>query len=328
MKICAINSVKSARHIKTIGDERLKEIEEASKSKNKLTGVNTGYSKTNRMTGGWQNSDLIIIGARPSMGKTSIALEFAISAAECGVNVDMYSLEMSDKQLYNKILSRKSGLENGFLRTSEVTSDHWTLIDLAHGKIEKLGIYVDDTAALKITDFRTKARMGKVKRNTGLIIIDYLQLMDGCLGKNSNREQEVATIARGIKSVAKELDTPIIALSQLSRSLESRSDKKPLLSDLRESGSVEQEADMVLFIYRPEYYNLLQDEKGESLINKIFLDCAKHRNGPLFEQVVYKNDNWTELSDNPNEIGKKSAIIENRYESRISEDDLTPNYVF
>ena len=292
-----LNKQKRSRHIAEIGVERLKELEEISKLDKEFTGVPSGFTKLDRITSGWQNSDLIIIAGRPSMGKTSTVLEFAINAAEFNFYVDLYSLEMKDKQLYDKSISRKTGIENSFLRTNKMNDVHWQLIEKGHGKLEKIPLYIDDTPSLDVVEFRAKARRNKIKFDTKLIIIDYLQLMRSTEAyKRGGREREVADISEQLKATAKELDVPIIALSQMSRAIDSRTgNKKPRLSDLRESGAIEQNADLVIFIHRPEVYGMLEDDEGKSTKNLIELIIAKHRNGVIGDLSIWKNDIWTEF---------------------------------
>lgn len=289
----------NSKELKEIQHIRLKEIIEHSKSGNSSIGIDTGFSKLNKITSGWQKSDLIIIAARPSMGKTTIALEMAIRPAKNNVPVDFYSLEMKDTQLYDKILSVESGIENSYLRSGKLNNLDWEKINEIKGSIDELPLFIDDTPALNVMEFRAKAMRNKTKNNTQLIIIDYLQLMK-CpeAYKQGGREREVSEISSQLKSTAKELDVPIIALSQLNRSVEQRAgDKKPQLSDLRESGSIEQDADMVCFIHRPEYYGIIEDKSGDSTINLIEFIIAKHRNGKIGDIRLWRNKNWTEISE-------------------------------
>lgn len=296
-EICNSTSAKKSRSLKEIGRVVLRELEIQSKLNRVFTGIPSGYNKIDRITSGWQNTDLIILAARPSMGKTMVALHFIINAAKSGYPVDVYSLEMSDSQLYTRSLSLESKVENGFIRSAQMNEDQWQSIDIGHGKLEDLPIQINDTPSLNINDFRSMAISNKMKYGTKLIVVDYLQLMTSSEYKGY-REQEVSHISKTLKATAKELNVPIIALSQLNRSVESRGgSKRPGLSDLRESGSIEQDADMVLFIHRPEYYGIMENEEGNSTVNIVEILTRKHRNGPLVDWTLYKDKNWTNLSD-------------------------------
>ena len=253
-----------------------------------VTGVPSGYPSLDGVTYGWQNSDLIILAARPSVGKTAFALNLARNAALHATKptpVALFSLEMSAGQLVQRILSAESEIwlekiARGRMEEHEMQQLYKKGIE----KLSKAPIFIDDTAALNIFELRAKCRRLKTKHNIGLIIIDYLQLMSGSSdNRNSNREQEISTISRNLKGLAKELQVPIIALSQLSREVEKRKEgnKIPQLSDLRESGAIEQDADMVMFLYRPEYYDITSNEFGESNKGETHVRIAKHRNGSL-----------------------------------------------
>jgi replicative DNA helicase len=249
--------------------------------------VPTGFPSLDKLTYGWQNSDLIILAARPSVGKTAFALNLARSAALHPTKptaVGFFSLEMSSAQLVQRILSAESEIHlekisRGKLEEHEMKQLYKKGIE----KLSKAPIYIDDSAALNIFELRAKCRRLKNKFNVGIIIIDYLQLMSGSADRNSNREQEISKISRDLKSLAKELQIPIIALSQLSREVEKRKEgnKMPQLSDLRESGAIEQDADLVMFLYRPEYYEITANEHGESNKGETHVKIAKHRNGSL-----------------------------------------------
>lgn len=251
-----------------------------------ITGVPSGFPSLDKVTYGWQPSDLIILAARPAVGKTAFALNLVRNAALSSkqVPVAFFSLEMSSAQLVQRVLSAES--EIWLEKISRGKMEEHEMKQLYAKGIQKLAqapIYIDDTAALNVFELRAKARRLKNKHNIGMIIIDYLQLMSGGGGKNVNREQEISTISRNLKTLAKELMIPIIALSQLSRAVETRKEgnKMPQLSDLRESGAIEQDADMVMFIYRPEYYDITSNEMGESNKGETHVRIAKHRNGSL-----------------------------------------------
>ncbi len=262
-------------------------IEDMRNRQDDITGVPTGFVSLDRITYGWQPTDLIILAARPSVGKTAFALNLARSAALHPTKptaVGFFSLEMSSSQLVQRILSAESEIwlekiSRGKLEEHEMKQLYKRGIE----RLSKAPIYIDDSAALNIFELRAKCRRLKNKHNVGIIIIDYLQLMSGSADRNSNREQEISRISRDLKSLAKELQVPIIALSQLSREVEKRKEgnKMPQLSDLRESGAIEQDADMVMFLYRPEYYDITANEFGENNKGETHVKIAKHRNGSL-----------------------------------------------
>jgi replicative DNA helicase len=262
-----------------------KKIEEIA-TKDGLSGVATGFEKLDLLTSGWQPSDLIIIAARPGMGKTALTLSMARNIAVTKqIPVAFFSLEMSSVQLITRLISAETGLSSEKLRTGKLASHEWKQLNVKVGDLEKAPLYIDDTPALSIFDLRAKARRLASQHDIKLIIVDYLQLMTAASSsKAGNREQEISTISRNLKSLAKELDIPVIALSQLSRAVETRGGtKRPQLSDLRESGAIEQDADIVSFIYRPEYYGIDEwdDEEHTSSTGQAELIVAKHRNGGL-----------------------------------------------
>lgn len=251
-----------------------------------ISGVPSGFATLDRITYGWQPTDLIILAARPSVGKTAFALNLARNAAlhpTKPIPVGFFSLEMSAAQLVQRILSAESEIKMEKISRGKLEDyEYQQLHSKGIKKLETAPIYIDDTAALNIFEFRAKARRLVNKHNVGIIIIDYLQLMSGSGDRNNNREQEISNISRNLKALAKELGIPIIALSQLSRAVETRKESKmPQLSDLRESGAIEQDADMVMFIYRPEYYEVMNNEMGESTHGETHIRIAKHRNGSL-----------------------------------------------
>jgi replicative DNA helicase len=240
-----------------------------------VVGVATGFSDFDQLTGGLQRSDLIIVAARPSMGKTSLALGMAYGAAVGHQKtVGIFSLEMSAEQLVQRILSMETGVDTHRLRLGQIDDNEWDRISRAFGRLSEAPIFVDDASSSSIMDIRSKARRLQAEQGLDLIIVDYLQLMSG--RRSENRVQEISEISRGLKGLARELNVPVVALSQLSRAVESRSDHRPMLSDLRESGSIEQDADIVVFIYREDKYEDDSEKKG---IAEIIL--AKHRNGPV-----------------------------------------------
>lgn len=263
----------------------LVELEMKKDQKEGLTGVPTGFTALDRVTSGFQKTELIIIAARPGMGKTALILSACRNAAvDHGQAVAFFSLEMSSVQLVNRLISAEAELESDKLRKGNLAPHEWAQLHAKIGKLTNAPIFIDDTPALSILELRAKARRLKAQHDVQMIVIDYLQLMSGDSGGkgNGNREQEIANISRSLKQLAKELNVPVIALSQLSRAVETRGgDKKPQLSDLRESGSIEQDADMVMFIYRPEYYGITQDDAGNSVTGMGELIIAKNRAGSL-----------------------------------------------
>ncbi|PPL04929.1 replicative DNA helicase [Parapedobacter indicus] len=290
-----ISTRKESSNIEVVTDT-LRDIEEAQLSPHRgLTGITSGFSKLDDLTGGWQQSDLVILAARPAMGKTSNAITMAINAARSQKPVAVFSLEMSSKQLANKELSIVSGVPFSRIRKKVLNPEDWQVIHSKMGEISSLPIHWDDTPGISITELCAKAKRLKRKHGIELIIVDYLQLITtGNRQKSGNREQEVGFISRTLKGLAKELDIPVIALSQLSRAVESRpgNGKRPMLSDLRESGSIEQDADIVMFLYRPEYYGITEDEIGSSTEGMAELIVAKHRNGAC-EDIQLRFDKYT-----------------------------------
>jgi replicative DNA helicase len=279
------NLRRDSRKMDDILRESLKDIEALREKKDGLTGVASGFTELDRITSGWQKSDLVIIAARPAMGKTAFVLTCARNAAvDFAKPVVVFSLEMSSVQLVNRLISGETEIEQEKIRKGRLEEWEWKQIHTQVGRLEQAPLIIDDTPGLNIFEFRAKCRRLKAQHDIQLIIIDYLQLMTGKGndGKGSgNREQEIGSISRALKSVAKELNVPVIALSQLSRAVESRpgGSKRPMLSDLRESGSIEQDADMVLFLYRPEYYGLEFDEDNNPTQGVGEVIIAKHRNG-------------------------------------------------
>ncbi len=262
--------------IKDVLWENLKKIDEASKMDGNMTGLTTGFLDVNSRTSGLQKSDLIMIAARPSMGKTAFALNIAQNAAVLGkASVALFSLEMSKEQLVQRLLSSEAMVEIQKIRTGNLETKEWDKIYMAIDVLSKANIHIDDTPGITSLEIKNKSRRLKAEKGLDLIIIDYLQLMSAD-SKSESRQQEISTISRSLKNLARELDCPVIALSQLSRAPELRSDHRPILSDLRESGSIEQDADIVIFLYRDEYYNPETTEKP----NICEVIIAKQRNGP------------------------------------------------
>lgn len=252
-------------------------IEAAAKSKGSVTGIPTGFLDLDYRTAGLQPSDLILIAARPSMGKTALELNIARHAAfKKNLTVAIFSLEMSKEQLVNRMFSMESNVDSQKLRTGQMNDQEWERLIESAGVIGRSSLIIDDTPGISITELRSKCRKYKLEHNLSMIMIDYLQLMTGGTGRNESRQQEISDISRSLKAVARELSVPVVAFSQLSRAVEQRPDHRPILSDLRESGAIEQDADVVMFIYRDDYYNHDSEKKG---IAEIII--AKQRNGPI-----------------------------------------------
>lgn len=263
--------------------ESFERIDQLHKNKGKVRGVPTGIKGLDNILSGLQKSDLIILAARPSMGKTSLAMNIAQHAAiEEKIPVAVYSLEMSKEQLVDRLICGEAGLDSWKLRTGNLNEDDFEKLQLAMGSLSEAPLYIDDTPGLNVVEVRTKARRLHAEVGLGMIIIDYLQLLEGRTMNNDNRVQVISEISRSLKSLARELNIPVMALSQLSRAVESRPDKRPLLSDLRESGSIEQDADVVLFLYREDYYD--RDSEKRNLAEVL---VRKHRNGPTGDAELY-----------------------------------------
>lgn len=251
-------------------------IERLHLSKGDVTGIPTGYRDLDRITSGFQKNDLIIIAARPSVGKTAFALNIAQNVAvKAGETVAIFSLEMGADQLVSRMLCAEGNIDSQRLRTGKLEPDDWGKLTMAMGSLSNANIFIDDSPGIRVSEIRSKCRRLKQEHGLGMIIIDYLQLIQGSGRMNENRQQEVSEISRSLKGLARELNVPVIALSQLSRGVEQRQDKRPMMSDLRESGSIEQDADIVGFLYRDDYYNPDSD-RG----NIIEIIIAKQRNGP------------------------------------------------
>ena len=262
-------------------------------NKEKITGIKTGYVDLDHTTNGFQRGDLIILAARPSVGKTAFALNIALQSSLRNPGaVAIFSLEMPCEQLMQRILSAKSEVYGDKIRSGYISNEEMVRIQEACNEIRKTKIYIDDSAVIKMGDIFSKCRKLKSEQGLDMIIIDYLQLISSSSRSNSdNRQQEVSEISRSLKALARELDVPVIALSQLSRGVESRQDKHPMLSDLRESGSIEQDADIVMFLYRDSYQK--KEEEAENAVDPVDVDIAKHRNGATrrFQLMFAKNIN-------------------------------------
>ena len=284
--------------MRTIADQSLKTIERLSEHRELVTGLATGFPTLNEMTSGLQPSDLVVIAARPGMGKTSLALNIAQHAAREGKSIGVFSLEMSREQLFLRLLTGQARIDAHRMRTGRLGREEWTRVTAAFGELAGMPIFIDDTAGTGVLEMRAKSRRLKLEHGLDLLIVDYLQLMRG-RGRAENRNQEISEISRSLKELAKELRLPVIAISQLSRAPEQRgNDRRPQLSDLRESGAIEQDADVVMFIYREEVYKPTEENRGRAQII-----IAKQRNGPIgnldlafireytkFEELEWRNE--------------------------------------
>ncbi len=289
------NVKKDATQIDPVIKEAVTLLEKAYNQKGGLSGVRTGFDDLDKMTFGWQNSDLIIIAARPAMGKTAFVLSMAKNmAVNFNTPVALFSLEMSNVQLVNRLIVNVSEINGETIKSGQLSDAQWEQLDFKLKNLYGAPIFVDDTPSLSVFELRTKARRLVREHGVRCIIIDYLQLMNASGMSFGSREQEVSTISRSLKGLAKELNIPIIALSQLNRGVENRQGnegKRPQLADLRESGAIEQDADMVCFIHRPEYYKIMEDEKGQSLAGLAEIIIAKHRNGATGDvRLRFKNE--------------------------------------
>ena len=261
--------------IKDILVDSFTELEELYNRKQHITGVPTGFTELDYKTAGFHGSELILIAARPAMGKSAFALNIATNAAvKANIPVAIFSLEMSKEQMVNRILCSEAMVDSNKVRTGKLEEDDWTKLAGAIGPLSEAEIYIDDTPGISVMEIRAKCRKLKLEKNLGMVVIDYLQLVQGSNRRGGSREQEISEISRSLKILAKEIGVPVIALSQLSRAVEQRPDHRPMLSDLRESGAIEQDADIVMFLYRDDYYN--QDSEKKDIAEVIM---AKHRGG-------------------------------------------------
>ena len=278
--------------IKDILVDSFTELEELYNRKQHVTGVPTGFIDLDKKTAGLHNSDLILVAARPAMGKSAFALNIATNAAlSAGTGVAIFSLEMSKEQMANRILGSVAMVDGNSIRTGRIADDDWIKLATASGELSQTGIFIDDTPGISVMEIRAKCRKLKMEKDIGLVIIDYLQLVQAS-SKAGSREQEIAEISRSLKILAKEINVPVIALSQLSRAPEQRPDHRPMLSDLRESGSIEQDADIVIFLYRDDYYN--QDTEKKNIAEVII---AKHRAGSTGTVELLWLGNYTKFEN-------------------------------
>lgn len=309
------NISKATKPLNIIIKETKNQLEELSKRETKFSGIPSGFTSLDRITSGWQRSDLVIIAARPSMGKTAFVLSMARNmSVDHNVPVAIFSLEMSSHQLATRLIISETGISSEKIRTGKLSAEEWQILEEKSKNLSDAPVYIDDTAAISLTELRAKCRNLKIQYDIQLIVIDYLQLMSGSNDSKSNREQEVSQISRGLKAIAKELNIPVIALSQLNRSVEMRTGKKPQLSDLRESGAIEQDADIVIFIHRPEKYGITKDDDGNSLEGVAEIIIAKHRNGAVTDVQLQFIDYMAKFQEPDNALN-------------FGNDDLTTNEV-
>ncbi len=327
-EISELNIRKNYVKMNAIMREAFEELEQLKNNKEGLTGVPTGFSALDRITSGWQRSDMVICAARPGMGKTAFSLSVLRNAAVIFKKaVAIFSLEMSSVQLVKRLISSEAEIPSEKLRSGKLLDYEWEQLIHKTASLSEAPIFIDDTPALSILELRAKARRLKAQNNIELIIIDYLQLMTGENKKSGNREQEIASISRALKQLAKELDIPVIALSQLSRAVETRGgDKRPQLSDLRESGSIEQDADMVMFLYRPDYYGITEDAEGNSVEGLGEVIIAKHRNGSAGTVPLKFIGQYTKFTDwDDSDIGGLTPIqdILSRQDEELPTNTIT-----
>lgn len=336
------NMKKNSESIGSVILDELKEIEERRKMAiegTTLTGVGTGFTDLDRLTSGWQKSDLVILAARPGMGKTAFVLALARNAAvDLERPVAFFSLEMSSNQLVSRLISMETGISGEKLRKGELLDKDWKHLTKNIDNLQKAPMFIDDTAAIGIFELRAKCRRLKAKEDIQMIIIDYLQLMSGSSSSDGkfggNREQEISQISRALKGLAKELNVPVIALSQLSRAVETRGGaKRPMLSDLRESGAIEQDADMVIFLYRPEYYKLEVDDEGNDVTGMAEVIIAKNRHGSLetvklrFIDYLAKFTDYEKTSEFPSDFDLGQTItMGSKMNKEDENNDIPPNF--
>lgn len=277
LEVSQKKNTKGFQNIKDVLVATYDKIELLHNRKGDVTGIPTGFTELDRMTAGFQKNDLIIVAARPSVGKTAFALNIAQNVAtKTDESVAIFSLEMGAEQLVMRMLCAEGNINAQRLRTGDLTAEDWAKLTMAMGSLSNAGIYIDDTPGIRVSEVRAKCRRLKQESGLSMILIDYLQLIQGSGNRGENRQQEVSDISRSLKALARELEIPVIALSQLSRGVESRQDKRPMMSDIRESGSIEQDADIVAFLYRDDYYDKETEKK-----DIIEIIIAKQRNGPV-----------------------------------------------
>lgn len=340
-KVAEGNLRKSYDTMSSLITSAIRQVEELSKKEDGVSGVPTGFTSLDRITSGFQPSDMVVLAARPGMGKTAFVLSLARNTAvDFNMPVAVFSLEMSSLQLVNRLIASETELSAEKLKKGKLEDHEWEQLNAKVGKLAQAPIFIDDSPALSVFELRAKCRRLKAQHDIQLIIIDYLQLMTATGDGKGNREQEISVISRSIKSIAKELSVPVIALSQLSRDVEKRGgDKKPQLSDLRESGAIEQDADMVMFIYRPEYYGIDTDEEGNSNQGVGEIIIAKHRNGALdtvrlkfvSHLAKFTNDDYIEsISSGEMPIGSEfgAPVLRMSKMDELESDDLDNDVPF
>lgn len=318
-KISDANLRKNYDNMRSLMFKAVKELQERRNHKDGLTGVPSGFSKLDRLTSGWQRSDLVIIAARPGMGKTAFVVSALRNAAvDFNIPVAIFSLEMSSVQLVNRLISAEAELDSEKIKRGNLAEFEWQQLVHKTSRLSSAPIFIDDTPALSILELRAKCRRLKAEHNVQMVVVDYLQLMKG--ESAGNREQEIASISRALKGVAKELEVAVIALSQLSRGVETRGgDKRPQLSDLRESGSIEQDADIVMFLYRPEYYKITVDEDNMPTQGMAEVIVAKHRNGSLDTVKLKFIGRFTKFDDFDGNFGGENPFAGMiRLESKVN----------
>ena len=339
-ELAQLNMKKDYTQIDPVIRNAVEVIQAAAKNKDGMTGVPSGFHKLDGITSGWQASDLIIIAGRPAMGKTAFALSMAKNiAADHHIPMAFFSLEMSNIQLVNRLIANCCEISGTKIQNGQLRPDEWDRLDKRLPQLLGAPLYVDDTPGLSVFELQTKARRLVHEHHVGLIMIDYMQLMNANGMRFTSRQEEVSTISRSLKGLAKDLNVPIIALSQLNRGVESREGlegKRPQLSDLRESGAIEQDADMVLFVHRPEYYHLFKDDHGNDLHGKAEIIIAKHRKGATgivlldfrseYTRFENKDDGMLQPSSSTNGSDMGGEIIDSRMNNGMS--DISPDMPF
>ena len=324
-ELSQVNMVQDYQHIDPILAEAHRILKIASENTGGMTGVPTGYHKLDDMTAGWQASDLIIIAGRPAMGKTSFALSLAKNiAVDYQLPIAFFSLEMSSVQLVNRLISNVCEIDSRKILNGQLSPDEWERFDKNVRKLEGAPIYIDDTPGLSVFELRTKARRLVREHKIKVLMVDYLQLMNASGMRVGSRQEEVSVISRSLKGLAKELNIPVIALSQLNRTVEGREGiegKRPQLSDLRESGAIEQDADMVLFVHRPEYYHIYTDEKGNDLHGMAQIIIAKHRKGATGDVLLNFRGEFTRFA-NPEDSGSFAPATDAPFEGGIMDSRM------
>ena len=291
-KMSEFSDSEGLTQLATIVPDTYKYIMEMADNQDGLTGVTTGFRDLDKHLSGLQNSDLVLLAARPSVGKTALGINIAVNAAKAGKRVAVFSLEMSKRQISQRIISQLTRVELQNIISGNISDEDWQVLLARFDGIEKLDMFIDDTASISLTELRAKSKRKKQEVGLDLIVIDYLQLMTSDVGRNESRQQEISNISRGLKALAKELNIPVLALSQLSRKSEERTNKRPMLSDLRESGAIEQDADVVMMLYREDYYD--EDTENQDDLEVII---GKHRNGPTGTVHLHFNKQYTSFLD-------------------------------